>query len=252
MTAEGAGGRSTPEENGRLLAAAAEGSRKAREQLVLENAGLVRAVAGRFRFRGAEYEDLVQMGYVGLIKAVDRFDPSFQVQFSTYAVPVIMGEIRRYLRDTGRIRMSRHLKQELGRLQKAEEGYIKKHGESPRISELMSLLGCSSQELTDLLNARSVQQNLSSYEQQLDVICEKTVSMEDSEELRVSKMDLKNGLSRLKPQEKHVIFLRYFRDLTQQKTGEILGISQVQVSRTEKRVLQKLRQGLCDRSDEFY
>ena len=123
MKAEALNRRSTPEETGRLLQAVKRGSAEAREQLVLENAGLVRSLAARFQARGAEYEDLVQIGYVGLIKAVGRFDPSLQVMFSTYAVPVIMGEIRRYLRDTGRIRMSRRLKQELGRMKKAEDDY---------------------------------------------------------------------------------------------------------------------------------
>lgn len=252
MKAEALNRRSTPEETGRLLQEVRKGSAEAREQLVLENAGLVRSLAARFQARGAEYEDLVQIGYVGLIKAVDRFDPSFQVMFSTYAVPVIMGEIRRYLRDTGRIRMSRRLKQELGRMKKAEDDYIKKNGRSPRISELQKILNCDSQEIVDLMNARSAEQNLCSYEEQIPAICEKTVSAEDNEELRIAKLDLKDRLSHLEKQERDVIFYRYYCDFTQQRTGEILGISQVQVSRIEKRVLARLRKGLSAGTDEFY
>ena len=235
-----------------LLKRAHQGDKAARDALTEENMGLVWSVVRRFDGRKAEKEDLFQIGSIGLLKAIDKFDESYGVCFSTYAVPVIMGEIRRYLRDTGRIRMSRRLKQELGRMKKAEDDYIKKNGRSPRISELQKILNCDSQEIVDLMNARSAEQNLCSYEEQIPAICEKTVSAEDNEELRIAKLDLKDRLSHLEKQERDVIFYRYYRDFTQQRTGEILGISQVQVSRIEKRVLVRLRKGLSAGTDEFY
>lgn len=224
-----------------LLRAAAAGDEKAREQIVKENSGLVSMAARKFVSSGNEYEDLMQLGYIGLLKAIDRFNPDFQVMFSTYAVPMIIGEIRRFLRDDGRIKISRSMKQDVKKLKLAEEKFLQKNGRSPKISELADIMGISPEETAEILYAGTAMTGIASMDDETFARGTSELLSDDNEEKRVEIMDIKKSIDSLDEREKKVILLRYFRDKTQQETGMILGISQVQVSRIEKRVLENLR-----------
>lgn len=237
--------RSSKEETYRLINEAKNGSEAAKERLVLENTGLVSMAARRFAASGCEIEDMMQLGYIGLIKAIERFDQSFGVMFSTYAVPMIAGEIRRFLRDDGKIKVSRQLKQDVKQLKRAEEEFMQEHGRSPRISELAEAMDRSPEEITQMLEARTAVTATASMDDgslAASGIAEPASdAAEDDEERRAELMDMRDILMKLNEKERSVIIMRYFRDMTQQQTGDRLGISQVQVSRLEKRALKLMR-----------
>lgn len=234
----------------RLIAAAQQGDEASRERLVRENAGLVSVSARKFSGGTYEYEDLMQIGYLGLLKAIDRFDPRFEVMFSTYAVPMIMGEIRRYLRDDGRIKMSRQLKQDVRLLKTAEEAFMHDHGRSPRIGELAEILKKTPEEVSEILEAKNTLCGIVSLDGDVfnDTVTVPRQFVSDRDQ--ADRLDLKNGIGCLDERERQIIILRYFEDMTQQQTGQQLGISQVQVSRIEKKVLKKLRSNLIVEEDE--
>ena len=222
------------------------GDKEAREQLVEENVGLVWCVVKRFYGRGAEAEDLFQIGSIGLLKAIDKFDVSYDVKFSTYAVPMISGEIKRFLRDDGMIKVSRSLKELAGKSFQAKERLYVKLGREPSLEELSEELGVEKEELVQAMEAggeieslyRPIHQKEGSEIRLLDKIEEK----ERREDKLLDLMVLKQLLESLEAQERQLIYLRYFADKTQSEVGKMMGISQVQVSRMEKRILQDLRQ----------
>lgn len=239
-------GRSSREETYRLINEAKNGNKAAKERLIEENTGLVSMAARRFSASGQDMEDMMQLGYIGLIKAIDRFDESYGVMFSTYAVPMIAGEIRRFLRDDGRIKISRQLKQDVKLLKRAEEEFLQKHGRSPRISELAAAMGRSADDISEMLEARTAITATTSMDDEsfaASGMAEPASDDEaDDETRRVEIMDMRDILMRLGEKERSVIIMRYFRDMTQQQTGARLGISQVQVSRIEKRALKTMRE----------
>lgn len=203
------------------------------EQIAQQHGGLVKSVALRLaRAYGEDLEDLIQIGYIGLIKAARRFEPERGLQFSTYAVPMIAGEIRSQLRDQGAIKMSRSLKADASLVRRAESDYIKEHGVSPHISQLAEITGLSAERITEAYQAADALKNFEEYE--------KTDLWTDSEETNITKMDLNYAISCLPPRERQVIVLRYFRDYTQQQVADALGISQVQVHRIEKNTLKQM------------
>ncbi len=238
--------RSSREETYRLIDEAKNGNKAAKERLVIENAGLVSMAARRFASSGYELEDMMQLGYIGLIKAIDRFDRSFGVMFSTYAVPMIAGEIRRFLRDDGRIKISRQLKQDVKLLKRAEEEFMQKYGRSPRISELAEAMGRAPEDVSQMLEARTAITATASMDDEAFAASgtPEPASEDDADDetRRVEIMDMRDMLMSLKDKERSVIIMRYFRDMTQQQTGDSLGISQVQVSRIEKRALKIMRE----------
>lgn len=244
MICEATEKRSGKDETYRLINEAKNGSNEAKEQLILENTGLVSMAARRFVSNENELDDLMQLGYIGLIKAIDRFDPSFGVMFSTYAVPMIIGEIRRFLRDDGRVKISRQLKQNIKQMKKAEEEFQHVHGRSPRLSELADIMHCSSEEITEMLDAKNVLAGISSIDDENFAASGMEPVSCDSEGRRVELMDIRDMITSLDEKERSVMVMRYFQDMTQQQTGERLGISQVQVSRIEKRVLSMMREKL--------
>ena len=221
-----------------LIRKSHSGDKAAREQLVKENVGLVHCVVKRFLERGAEREDLFQIGSIGLLKAIDKFDLTYNVKFSTYAVPLISGEIKRFLRDDGMIKVSRSLKEIAYKSVQARERLISSLGRDPTIEEL-------SEELVQAMEAgceiesiyRPVHQKEGSEIRLLDKLEEK----EKREDKILDLIVLKELLETLDEEEKQLIFLRYFADRTQSDVGKIMGISQVQVSRSEKRIIEKLR-----------
>ncbi len=212
-----------------------------RDELILNNLGLVGSCASRFIGKGVDYEDLYSAGCIGLIKSADRFDESLGFAFSTYAVPSILGEIRRIFRDGGTIKVSRTLKEKARVLNSAREQFRKENGVEPTICELASILGLSVPETAQLFCVSQPVVSLTAEddsEKQIDIAGEDEYSPID-DKLAVQKI-----LNELPKRDKDLITLRFFDGLTQSKTAEILGISQVQVSRQEKVILADMRKKL--------
>ena len=234
-----------PEDTLALIGRAHQGDKEARERLFHENTGLIYCTAKRFLGRGVDMEDLFQIGSIGLLKAVDKFDTSYDVKFSTYAVPMIIGEIKRFLRDDGMIKVSRSLKEIAYKSVQARERLISSLGREPTIEELSEEVGVEREELVQAMEAgceiesiyRPVHQKEGSEIRLLDKLEEK----EKREDKILDLIVLKELLETLDEEEKQLIFLRYFADRTQSDVGKIMGISQVQVSRSEKRIIEKLR-----------
>ena len=225
-----------------LIAKAQTGDRSAAEQLVLENSGLVWSVARRFIGRGVESDDLYQLGCLGFIKAVEGFDLEFGTQFSTYAVPKIAGEIRRFLRDDGTVKVSRNIKEQSIMIKGARSMLSVSLGREPSISEIAEQTGLSPEEIALAENATAATESI--YKQSGDdgFSLENILTDTESEEKLVEKISLRQAIERLPDREKSVIKLRYYHGLTQDRASKVLGISQVQVSRIEKKALEKLRQ----------
>ena len=228
-----------------LIKKSHDGDKAAREQLVEENVGLVWCVVKRFYGRGTEAEDLFQIGSIGLLKAIDKFDLSYDVKFSTYAVPMISGEIKRFLRDDGMIKVSRSLKELAYKSVQAREKLTDRLGREPTLEELAEETGAEKEEIVQAMEAggeveslyRPIHQKEGSEIRLLDRIEER-----DRKEDRIlDTMVLKQLLETLDAKERQLIYLRYFADRTQSDVGKIMGISQVQVSRMEKRIIEELR-----------
>lgn len=213
--------------------------------LAEENLGLVHLCANRFRGRGVEYEELYSAGCVGLLKAVRAFDSSRGVQFSTYAVPVILGEIKRVFRDGGAIHVSRGLRERAMRLQKLQEVFEQTHGRTPTLSELSVLADCTVEACAQAL---CVSQAPLSLTQQSDGDGEQDGQLDipvEAPDRRIGDLlSLRQEMEQLAPRDRMLLELRYFRELTQTKTAQILGMTQVQVSRREKKHLSQLREAL--------
>ena len=231
-----------------LIQQAHEGDKNAREQLVEENMGLVFMIGKRFLGRGHEMEDLCQIGSIGLMKAIDKFDSSFDVKFSTYAVPMITGELKRFLRDDGMIKVSRSLKEISYKTYKTKEDLEKKLQREPTIEELAGEMQMDREEIVMALEASNEVESLSKtiYQGDGTEICliDKLEETENENEKVLARLLLEQGLKTLEKEEYELIRLRYFEDQTQVKTAEQLGKTQVQVSRMEKKILKKLRQEL--------
>ncbi|MGN0522996.1 MAG: sigma-70 family RNA polymerase sigma factor [Eubacterium sp.] len=212
-----------------------------RDEMIVNNLGLVHSIANRFRGRGADYEDLYQAGCVGLIKAVDNFDESKGFAFSTYAVPVIMGEIKRIFRDGGPIKVSRSLKEKSIKVQAIRDKFISKELREPTISELSSLCNIDVYELSEILNIINPVVSLSYITEDGDE--EMDIPIDESDSL-FDKLSISQVMSALPEKDQQLIKYRFFEGKTQCETAKILGISQVQVSRKEKAILLKLREML--------
>ncbi|WP_053957680.1 RNA polymerase sporulation sigma factor SigF [Inediibacterium massiliense] len=230
-----------------LIKKAQNGDEEAKNILVQHNLGLVRSVLKRFANRGYEKEDLYQLGCIGLMKAIDKFDFSYDVRFSTYAVPMIIGEIKRFLRDDGMIKVSRSLKQTAARVKSTKETLFKKFGREPTLKELSKVLDLSKEEIVMAMDSNVqpdylydiIHQDDGSPVHLIDKISE--TKIEDEGEV-LDRIALVEILSKLKSRERTIIILRYFKDKTQTEIANILGISQVQVSRIEKKILKQMRE----------
>ena len=230
-----------------LIQAAQNGDRAAMEKLISQNMGLVKTVARRFIGRGVEYEDLVQIGTMGMLKAAKSFDAGFGTVFSTYAVPLIIGEIRRFLRDDGIIKVSRDIRKKGMLIMKAKEEYIKEHQQEPKLSELASLCEMTSEEVVYALDAvspiYSLQDTVGNDEDGA-TLEQMTPADENEIEKMTDKLALAEAIAKLDRQSQMIIHLRFYKDLSQQQTAEILGITQVKVSREEKKIFAFLRKEL--------
>lgn len=229
-------------ENLILLKRAQEGDEEATRELCEKNGGLVRSIALRFMGRGAEYEDLVQLGSIGMLRAIRTFDEGRGCAFSTYAVPLIMGEIKRFLRDDGLIKVGREQKRIGAMLLCARERYISEHGIEPPISALASEVGVSSEEASLALEAVSPVTMLSDPVFDDDsASVEHTLFDESEGERTFDRIALSDAISKLPPLWRQIVVCRYFRDMSQQKTADLLSLSQVKISREEKKLLAFLR-----------
>ncbi len=229
-----------------LIQKSHEGDEEARAQLVEENTGLVWCIVKRFCNRGVEAEDLFQVGSIGLLKAIDKFDLSFDVKFSTYAVPMISGEIKRFLRDDGMIKVSRSLKELAYKAYLCRERLQEKWSRDPTVAEIAQELGVETEELTQALDAsgdiESLHKPIYQKEGQEVRLMDKLPEKEGEEEQILNHLLLKQLLAYLNKEERRLIYLRYFANQTQTQVGDTLGISQVQVSRMEKKILKNLRE----------
>ena len=228
-----------------LLEAAREGDNDACGRLLEENSGLVWSVVRRYFGRGVDPEDLYQLGCLGFVKAVRGFDPAFGCQFSTYAVPKIAGEIRRFLRDDGAVKVSRGLRERGGSIQKARDKLQTDLGREPTLSELAEETGL---EPEDIAAAETANAPITSLQMELGdgLTLEQLVGDEGMEEGVLEKMALREAIQSLTDRERQVVELRYFRCLTQDKTAKILKVSQVQVSRIERKAMEHLRERLLE------
>ncbi len=224
-----------------LIAQAQQGDKNASEALVTENAGLIWSVARRFLGRGTEADDLYQLGCLGFIKAVDGFDLEFGTQFSTYAVPKIAGEIRRFLRDDGAVKVSRSIKEQAAAIKTARSTLALQQGREPTLSQIAEATGLTPEEIALAENATAATESIHRQTGEDGFSLENILTDTESEEILVEKISLRQAIEKLPEREKNVISLRYFHGLTQERTARVLGVSQVQVSRIEKKALQSLK-----------
>ncbi len=238
----------TDEETKQLIARAQGGDTWARDYLVNSNLRLVRSMIGRFAHRQVEMEDLFQLGCLGLIRAIDRFDLSQDVRFSTYAVPLILGEIRRYLRDNGPIKVSRSLKELAARARREQESLSTTLGREVTIDELASAMDVKAETLVLALEATSTPTSLQSEIYQDDgnpiYLLDHLTDEQQPDEAWTNNITLQTLIAELAPREQQIIKMRYFQGKTQTEVAQCLNVSQVQISRLEKRILQKLRAAL--------
>ena len=233
------------EENIALIRQAHAGDKEARDRLVSENMGLVWSVVRRFLGRGCEMEDLVQIGSIGLIKAIDKFDLGYEVQLSTYAVPMIAGEIKRFLRDDGMIKVSRSLKELSMKAKTAREALNIRLGREPTLEELADEVGAAREELAAALEADAEVESLNKTIYQGDgneiYLIDRLPEEERADEAVIDRLALHKLIRELEPKERQIIVMRYYQEKTQTQIAGELGISQVQVSRLEKRILAAMR-----------
>ena len=227
---------------------AKEGNEEAMSKLVQSNSGLIWSIVRRFKDRGYELEDLYQIGSLGFIKSIRRFDTNFEVQLSTYAVPYILGEIKRFIRDDGPIKVSRSTKELCVKIRELQKEYLNKKGVEIKIDEISKLLNVSKEEIAAALDSVNCVDSIYDMNYKDDNegnVLDKIPANIESEKNIVDKIVLKDAINKLNDREKKIILLRYFRGSTQSQVAKILGISQVQVSRIEKRVLSDMKEMLA-------
>ena len=231
------------------MAAARQGDNRACEQVLEENNGLIWSIVRRYYGRGVEPEDLYQLGCIGFLKAVQGFDPDYGTQFSTYAVPKIAGEIRRFLRDDGAVKVSRSLKERGISIRSLRRRLVSELGREPTLSELSELSGLTPEEIAAAETATEPVVSLQAETGENGLTLEGMLSEGNLEENLVEKLALKSALEALPEREKQVLLLRYYKGLTQTQAAKVLGVSQVQVSRLERRGVDKLRGQLLPKKE---
>ncbi len=237
----------TREENLELVKAAQLGDRNALDTIVSENMGLCKSIALRFMNRGVEYDDLIQLASIGMIKAVRSFDLSYGTAFSTYAVPLIIGEIRRFLRDDGAIKVGRSIKRLGADAMKKKEEFLRLYGREPKTSELAELCGTSVDELVTALDAtcpvRSIYDPVGN-DDDGSSLCDLLSDSDDKIGKMTDKIALSEAIRSLPETQRKLIYLRFVKEMSQANAGRILGMTQVKVSREEKKIMEALRNAL--------
>ena len=219
----------------------------AKETLILENVSLVKCIIKRYLGKGVDYDDLFQIGCMGFLKAITGFDESFGVKFSTYAVPMIAGEIKRFMRDDGSVKVSRAMKQTAKEMNAFVEEYAIKHGKQPSVSEIASAFGMDEAEAVFTMGSSKMPVSLQSGSEfkdgkERELI--ETLPATDNQDDWLDRMLLRGAIDDLPERDKKIIVLRYFRDMTQSEVAEKIGVSQVQVSRIENRIIKEFREKL--------
>ena len=231
-----------------LLGRAHQGDKEARDILTEKNMGLVHSIARRFQNRGVEMEDLVQIGSIGLLKAIDKFDTGYDVRFSTYAVPMITGEIKRFLRDDGMVKVSRSLKEEAARAYAVREELFFKTGREPALEEIAAELNIDREELVlameSAVQIESLQKTIFQSDGSGISLEDKLPQEKNQQEEVLDRLLLEQMLGMLEPKERELIYLRFFMEKTQTCVAKKMGMSQVQVSRLDKKILSRLREKL--------
>lgn len=232
-------------DNAGLIERIKNGDTGAKGRMIEENLRLVEKIALRFRDRGYDKEEIVQVGVIGLIKAVDKFDPRYNTQFSTYAYPVIEGEIKRFLRDDGAVKVSRSLKEAAAAGRRAEEKLRRRLGRDPLMSEIAAECSIAADELTEAFSAAAPMRSI--YEQVYEggageIILGDTIADKPEEENIINRIMISQILASLDPRERTIIEMRYFENKPQREIAAEIGVSQVQVSRLEKKILARLRE----------
>ena len=232
------------EETLRCIRAAKTGDSAAKEALLAGNVSLLKSIVRRYLGKGVEFDDLFQLAGMGLLKAVSGFDESFGVRFSTYAVPMIAGEIKRFMRDDGSVKVSRAMKATAKCMNKFVEEYATEHGVQPTIAQIAEKFGMEESEAVFVLG--SSRMPVSIYEQseykdeKTTSLLDRLPSVDDTDDM-IERMQLKSAIEALPEREKKIIMLRYFRDMTQSEVAEVIGVSQVQVSRIESKVVSEMK-----------
>lgn len=231
----------------KLINLARQGDEEAKNSLILNNSPLVKSIVKRYKNKGVEYDDLYQLGCVGFVKAINNFDESFHVRFSTYAVPMIAGEIKRFLRDDGSVKVSRSIKGQYYLIQRFIDDYRQKNDAPPAISEISKKFNIDETELMFVLESSKMP--ISIYDsvdnENSQVVLDKLSANCEQDEL-INKMMLVDILKKLDEKDKKLIVLRYFRDKTQSEVARLLNVSQVQVSRLETRILNRIKNKMRD------
>lgn len=225
-----------------LIIRSNNGDKEACEILVAENSGLIWSVVRRFFGRGTEADDLYQLGCMGFLKAVEGFDPGYGTQFSTYAVPKIAGEIRRFLRDDGALKVSRGLKEQSATIKTARNHLLNLFGREPTISELSRHTGLTAEEIVEAELATSNVESIHQMSGEDGFCLENVLTDSESEDMILERISLRQAIETLGDRERMVISLRYFHGMTQQRVSSILNVSQVQVSRIEKKAIERLKE----------
>ena len=230
---------------------AQEGDKYELERLIRQNSGLIWSIVKRFNGRGFELEDLYQIGCVGFIKSIKRFDTSFEVKLSTYTVPYILGEIKRHIRDNGAIKVSRSIKELQAKINQIQTEYKITHKEEISINEIAKKLKVSKEDVAIALEAtkpiESIDNTYKSEKGDKGVsLIDKASTGENQEEIITNKIALKEAINKLEDNDKQIILLRFYKEKTQSEVARILGVSQVQVSRTERKILNKIKTALTD------
>lgn len=229
-----------------LIKKAHQGDKEARDQLVLDNTGLVWSIVRRFQGRGCEMEDLFQIGAIGLLKAIDKFDLTYEVRFSTYAVPMISGEVKRFLRDDGMIKVSRSIKEMAMRVKAVRENLCFSMGREPTLEEIATEVGASKEEVAASIEAgaevESLYKTINQNDENSLCLLDKIEDQDERQEKLLNHMVLEKLISQLGEKEKEIIVRRYYHNQTQTQVDQALDISQVQVSRLEKKILKQMRE----------
>lgn len=235
------------EETNRLIRSAKQGDAAAKEMLLKENGNLIKSIVRRYLGKGVEYDDLFQLASMGLLKAINGFDEGFGVRFSTYAVPMIAGEIKRFMRDDGSIKVSRAIKSCAKRINSFIEQYSISHGSQPTVKAIAEEFGMPESEVVFTLGSTHMPisiYNQGEYKDEKTQELLEKLPVEDRQEEIIESLQLKTAIAELPERDRKVIILRYFRDMTQSEVATMLGVSQVQVSRIENRIMQLFRTSL--------
>lgn len=229
------------------LRLAKSGDNRAKETLLEHNSSLLKSILKRYLGKGVEYDDLYQLSCMGFLKAISGFDESFGVRFSTYAVPMIAGEIKRFLRDDGSVKVSRAIKKSARDINKYIENYTSEHGSQPSVKEIAAAFSMDEGEVVFTLGSSKMPVSIyekSDYKDEKSVSLEEKLPSKDNQDEMIEKMVLKSAIEKLPEREKKIVFLRFFRDMTQSEVAKAIGVSQVQISRIESRILRDFKKEL--------